>query len=305
MNPAKKKNLFYYIRRDKYLYLLLFVPLCYFLIFKYGSMYGILVAFKDYNLFKGIGASEWVGLQYFREVFSMKEFFRVLKNTLLLNCLDLIVSFPAPIILAILLTEIRITWYKRLSQTILYLPHFISWVVIGGIMYQLLSTESGYVNIILKNLGGNPIPFLTERTHWIISYVLIGVWQSAGWGSILYLATITSIPPELYEAAMIDGAGWFKQILHITLPGIRQTIVVMLILSVGRMLAIGFDRPYVIGNVQVRDIADVISTFVYRIGLQSSNYSLATAVGLFQSVIGMILVVTTNAISKKLGDDGI
>jgi putative aldouronate transport system permease protein len=262
---------------------LLYIFYSNYLIFHYWPIYGLVIAFKKFNAFKGMLGSPWVGFQNFTRFFSSVYFGRLIKNTVGMNLYGLAVSFPAPIILAILLTEIRIVWFKRLSQTILYLPHFISWVVIGGIMYQLLSTESGYVNIIIKNLGGNPIPFLTERIHWIISYVLIGVWQSAGWGSILYLATITSIPPELYEAAMIDGAGWFKQILHITLPGIRQTIVVMLILSVGRMLAIGFDRPYVIGNVQVRDIADVISTFVYRIGLQSSNYSLATAVGLFQS----------------------
>lgn len=301
----RKKNIFFYLRRDKYLYLLLLPPMVYFLIFKYGPMYGITVAFKEYNIFKGIGASEWVGLEYFREVFRMKEFYRVLRNTLLLNGLDLLFSFPAPILLALLLTELNSKWFKRLSQTVLYLPHFISWVVIGGIMYQLLSPDSGYVNILIRALGGSSVPFLTERVHWVASYVLIGVWQSMGWGSILYLASITNIPPELYEAAMIDGASRLQQIRHVTLPCIRPTIVTMLILNVGKMMTIGFERPYTIGNTLVREVSDVISTFVYRVGLQSSNYSLATAVGLFQSVIGLVLILSTNYISQKLGDDGI
>ncbi len=301
----RKKNIFFYLRRDKYLYLLLLPPMVYFLIFKYGPMYGITVAFKEYNIFKGIGASEWVGLEYFREVFRMKEFYRVLRNTLLLNGVDLLFSFPAPILLALLLTELNSKWFKRLSQTVLYLPHFISWVVIGGIMYQLLSPDSGYVNILIRALGGSSVPFLTERVHWVASYVLIGVWQSMGWGSILYLASITNIPPELYEAAMIDGASRLQQIRHVTLPCIRPTIVTMLILNVGKMMTIGFERPYTIGNTLVREVSDVISTFVYRVGLQSSNYSLATAVGLFQSVIGLVLILSTNYISQKLGDDGI
>ena len=209
------------------------------------------------------------------------------------------------VLLALLLTELNSKWFKRLSQTVLYLPHFISWVVIGGIMYQLLSPDSGYVNILIRALGGSSVPFLTERVHWVASYVLIGVWQSMGWGSILYLASITNIPPELYEAAMIDGASRLQQIRHVTLPCIRPTIVTMLILNVGKMMTIGFERPYTIGNTLVREVSDVISTFVYRVGLQSSNYSLATAVGLFQSVIGLVLILSTNYISQKLGDDGI
>ena len=300
-----RHSLWLTLKRDKYLYLLLVIPLAYFVIFKYGSMYGILAAFKDYNIFKGIGDSEWVGLRHFREVFGMKEFFRVVRNTLVLNGLDLLVSFPAPIVLALLITEINNRFFKRFSQTVLYLPHFISWVVIGGIMYQLLSPDSGYVNIIIRQLGGESIPFLTSNSHWVVTYVLIGVWQSAGWGSILYLASITNISPDLYEAAMIDGASRWQQIIHITLPSIRPTIVTMLILNVGKVMTIGFDRPYVIGNTMVREVSDVISTFVYRVGLQSSNYSLATAVGLFQSVIGIVLILLTNMIAKRLGDDGL
>ena len=300
-----KHSVFYYLKRDWILYTMLILPLAYYIVFKYAPMYGVTIAFKDYSLFKGVFASPWVGLKYFRQIFKMAEFYRVLRNTLVLNVLDMAVNFPMPIILAIMLSEMKGVLFKRVSQTIIYLPYFISWAVIGGIVLQLFSPESGLINIVIRKLGGQSVPFLTDPAHWIGTYCLVGVWQSAGWNSILYLAAIAGINKELYEAAIVDGAGRFQRIWHITLPGIRSTIVMLLILRMGSLISIGFERPYVIGNTMVREVSDVISTYVYRVGLESSNFSLATAVGLFQSVVGMILLVLTNFIANKVGENGI
>ena len=300
-----KHSVFYYLKRDWIFYTMLILPLAYYIVFKYAPMYGVTIAFKDYSLFKGVFASPWVGLKYFRQIFKMAEFYRVLRNTLVLNVLDMAVNFPMPIILAIMLSEMKGVLFKRVSQTIVYLPYFISWAVIGGIVLQLFSPESGLINIVIRKLGGQSVPFLTDPAHWIGTYCLVGVWQSAGWNSILYLAAIAGINKELYEAAIVDGAGRFQRIWHITLPGIRSTIVMLLILRMGSLISIGFERPYVIGNTMVREVSDVISTYVYRVGLESSNFSLATAVGLFQSVVGMILLVLTNYIANKVGENGI
>lgn len=223
----------------------------------------------------------------------------------MLNFLDLLVSFPAPIILAIMLFEIRSAWFKKISQTILYIPHFISWVIIGGIVYQLFGNQSGMVNGVLISMGLDPIPFLTEKNSWLITYLFTGVWQSAGWGTILYLAALTGVNKELFEAAEVDGATRLRKIWHITLPSIKPTIVTLLILNLGKMVSIGFDRPYIIGNTAVREYSDVLSTFVYRIGLESGQYTLATVVGLFQAVVGLVFILGSNYISKKVTGDGI
>nr|WP_216667472.1 ABC transporter permease subunit [Saccharibacillus deserti] len=281
------------------------MPLVYFLIFRYGPMYGVQIAFKDFNLFQGINGSEWIGLEAFREVFAMNDFYITLRNTFMLNFLDLLVSFPAPIILAIMLYEIRNAWFKKISQTLLYIPHFISWVIIGGIVYQLFGTQSGMVNAILQGLGMDPLPFLTDKNSWLITYLFTGVWQSAGWGTILYLAALTGVNKELFEAADVDGASRMKKIWHITLPSIKPTIITLLILNLGKMVSIGFDRPYIIGNTAVREYSDVLSTFVYRIGLESGQYTLATVVGLFQAVVGLVFILGSNYISKKVTGDGI
>ncbi|MBY0205633.1 MULTISPECIES: ABC transporter permease [Paenibacillus] len=294
-----------YLKRYWQLYALISLPLIYFIIFRYGPMYGVQIAFKDFNLFQGINGSEWIGLDAFREVFAMPDFYTTLRNTFMLNFLDLIVSFPAPIILAIMLYEVRFKWFKKVSQTILYIPHFISWVIIGGIVYQLFGNQSGMVNGILESLGLNSIPFLTEKNPWLVTYLFTGVWQSAGWGTILYLAALTGVNKELFEAAEIDGATRLKRIWHITLPSIKPTIVTLLILNLGNMVSIGFDRPFVIGNTAVREYSDVLSTFVYRMGIQSGQYTLATVVGLFQAVVGLIFVLGSNYISKKTTGEGI
>jgi putative aldouronate transport system permease protein len=300
----KRKGLLYYIKRDFILYFMLIIPVAYIVTFKYVPMYGIQIAFKDYNIFQGVSKSPWNDFATFKQIFSSHQFYQVVRNTLMLNGLDLIVGFPAPIILAILINELVWTKFKRVSQTILYLPHFLSWVIIGGIVAQLLS-PTGMLNSLITHMGGHPLPFLTNKYAWVATYALIGVWQNAGWGTILYLAAMTGIDKQLYEAADVDGAGRLRKIWNVTLPGIRSTIVILLILQLGNIMAINFDRPFNIQNNLVMDFGDVISTYVYRVGIQSANFSVGAAVGLFQSVICMIFLLTSNFISRRLGENGI
>ena len=305
--PKKKKNtnFKFYLKNNYLLYIFLLLPIIYFTVFKYVPMHGILIAFKDYNIFEGILKSPWNNFDTFREIFGMSDFYRAVKNTFALNFLDLVVGFPAPIILAIFLSELKYPRFKKVSQTILYLPHFLSWVIIGSMAQQLFSSQTGMINALVEKMGFQPIEFLTENVPWIITYVLLGIWQSIGWNTIIYLAAITGINKELYEAAEVDGAGRIRKIRHITIPGIKPTIIILLILQMGRMTAIGFDRPYVLGNSLVNEVSDVISTFVYRMGLRSFQFSLATAVGFFQSVVGMVFLLVTNYIAEKSGEQGI
>lgn len=301
----KEKNILFYMKRDSALYLLLLFPMLYFVIFKYIPMSGIAMAFQRYNIFAGITGSEWIGLENFKEIFGMKSFYEAVRNTLLLNLLSLVFSFPMPIILAVLLNEISNIHFKKVSQTILYLPHFLSWVIIGGIATQIFAPQTGLINSFLENFGISSIPFLTEKYHWLATYTGIGIWQGAGWGTIIYLAAIIGIGNELYEAAKIDGASRLQKILYITLPGIKSTITVMLIMQVGKLMTIGFEQPFILGNAMVKNFSDVLSIFVYRVGLQSTRFDIATAAGLFQSVVGIILLLVTNAVAKRLGEQGI
>lgn len=294
-----------YVIKHWQLYVMLILPLAYFIVFKYFPIYGVTIAFKEFNVFKGITASEWVGFDVFRDIFSQKSFYVALRNTFMLNGLDLLFGFPAPIILAICLNELHLKRFRKISQTLLYLPHFISWVIIGGIVYQVFSTNYGMINLLLEKFGLGPFPFLSDKFYWLATYTSVGIWQSVGWGSIIYLAAITGINKELYEAAEVDGANRLRRIWHITLPGIRTTIIVLLILKIGDMVDIGFDRPYIIGNVMVREYSDVLSTYIYRIGLQSGQFSVATAVGLFQAIVGLVFILSANYISKKTTDEGI
>ncbi|MDU0199483.1 ABC transporter permease [Paenibacillus sp. MAH-36] len=304
VTTKKKNSILRSIKRDSLLYLLLLLPMAYIFIFKYAPIYGVLMAFQDYNIFQGISGSEWVGLDVFKFIFEQNSFYRALTNTLVLNFLDLIAGFPAPIILAILLNELRFVRFKKITQTILYLPHFLSWVIIGGMVYLMFST-GGMANSVLSSLGLGNIEFLSQKTNWLIMYVAVGVWHSVGWGTIIYLAAIIGINKELYEASDIDGCSRLRKIWHITLPGIKPTIIILLILQIGRMISIGFDRPFVMGNSLVSEYSDVISTYVYRIGIGSGDFSQATAVGLFQSVVGLIFLVAANFIAKKIGEQGI
>ena len=307
MQQKKAKRNTHWFARDWRLYVMLILPVSFYLIFCYKPMIGIIVAFEKYNLFKGMWGSPWVGLDNFRFVMKMSDFSSALINTLWLNLLGLIAGFPVPIILAIMLNEMKSIGVKKVSQTLLYLPHFLSWIIIGGMVLQLFSPTSGLINATLLKWGwiDKNIPFLTDGPHWQFTYTLVGVWQGMGWGTILYLSAITGINMELFEAAKIDGANKMQQIWHVTLPGIRSTIVVLLILSVGQMMNISFDRPQILGNAQVRKYCDVLSTFVYRTGIENHKFERATAVGLFQSLVGLVLISGANFVSKKLGEDGI
>ena len=295
------------LARDWRLYVMLAIPFLWYLVFCYKPMAGIIIAFQKYSIFKGIAGSKYVGLENFKFVFGMRDFGIALGNTLLLNFLDLLFGFPMPIILAIMLNEMRTPKLKKVSQTMLYLPHFLSWVIIGGMVLKIFAPTTGVINSMLLKSGliDKNIPFLTEGNWWRFTYVLVGVWQNMGWGTIIYLAAITGLDMNLFEAAQIDGANKLQQIWHVTLPGIRSTIVVLLIMNIGRMMSVGFDRPYIIGNTIVKDYCDVISTFVYRVGIVNTKYDRATAVGLFQSVIGLVLITVANAVSRAFDEQGI
>ena len=304
---SKKKSFWCWIKRDWRLYAMLAVPIIWYLLFCYKPMVGLIIAFQKFNIFKGIAGSKFVGLENFKFVFVMRDFGIALRNTLWLNTLDLVFGFPVPIILAILLNEMRMMKWKKFSQTLLYLPHFLSWVIIGGMVLQIFAPTTGAINAILMKLGliDSNIPFLTNGAWWTFTYVLVGVWQGMGWGTILYLAAITGLDASLFEAAEIDGANKLQRIWHITLPGIRSTIVVLLVLNIGRMMSIGFDRPFIIGNTLVKDTCDVISTFVYRAGIENNQFARATAIGLFQSVVGVVLITIANTISRWFDEQSI
>ena len=295
------------LARDWRLYVMMLLPVAFYLIFCYKPMTGIIIGFQKYNMFAGVAGSTWVGLDNFKFVMSMPDFTVALKNTLWLNILGLVAGFPVPIILAILLNEVRAVKVKKVSQTLLYLPHFLSWIIIGGMVLQIFGPTTGTINAVLTRWGwiDKNIKFLTDGPQWVVIYTLVGVWQNMGWGTILYLSAITGINTELFEAAKIDGANKLQQIWHVTLPGIRSTIVILLILNIGQMMNISFDRPQIMGNSQVMKFCDVLSTFTYRTGITNHKYDRATAIGLFQSVVGLILISGANLITKRLGEDGI
>jgi putative aldouronate transport system permease protein len=294
-----------YIRRTWMLYAMLVLPMAFFVVFRYVPMTNIVIAFKDYNIFRGVWDSPWAGGKWFGQAFRSRDFYFALRNTLVLNLFDLLAGFPAPIILAILLNELPFRRYKKLTQTLVYLPHFLSWIIISGIAVQLFAPGSGVVNIGLSRFGLGPINFLMDNNLWIGTYVGLGVWKEMGWGTIIYLAAITGINPEIYEAAEVDGAGRWRKIWHVTLPGIRSTIVVLLIMNLGRILGSEIDRPYTMANPMVMQVADVISTLVYRVGIRSSQFSLTAAIGLFQSVVCVIFLIAANAVAKSSGERGI
>ena len=286
--------------------LMLLPVIAYFIIFKYIPMGGIVIAFKDFKLGLGVSGSEWVGLANFVDAFRTRFFIRAIRNTLIISVLKLCVGFPAPIILALLLNEVRHSGYKRVIQTISYLPHFLSWIIMAGILSQLLSPNNGAVNGLLKSLGRkDPVPFLLDNTYFRGTVVISDVWKGVGWGSILYLAAISSIDPTLYEAAICDGATRPQRVRYITIPCILPTITIMLILSLGGILDAGFDQLLNLYSSAVYETGDIIDTYVYRVGLVDWNYKLSTAIGLFKNVIGFMLVAGTNAVAKAISGIGI
>lgn len=301
---VSKKNIFY-LWKDKWLYFMLLPVIVYYIIFKYVPMYGLVIAFKDYNIFKGIGESAWAGLDNFKKVFSTDLFWLTIKNTLVLNLSTLCVNFPLTIIVALMLNEVHSTRYKKLSQSFLYLPHFISWVVVAGIATNLFKQSGGSINNVITGIGFDAIPFLNEKGWWIFTYVICNVWKEIGWGTIIYLAAITGIDESLYEAAYIDGASKFQRIIYITLPMIKSVVIVMLILSISKMMSIGLDAPLLLGNTKVINVSEVISTYIYRLGILKADYSLSTVIGLFQSVINIIILLVADRFAKLIGEEGI
>jgi len=292
------------LRRNKYIYLMLLPVLGYYLLFDYVPMYGAQIAFRDYIPARGIWGSPWIGLENFRDFFGGIYFWRLLRNTLAINVLDVIFGFPAPIILALLLNELTSETFKRTVQTITYMPHFISLVVVVGMTLDFLARD-GLINQLLGYLGVDPILFMQQpRWYWAI-YVGSGIWQSIGWGSIIYLAAIAGINPTLYEAARVDGAGRFRQILYITLPGIMPTITLLFILRLGTLMSLGYDKAILLYNPLTYETADVFSTYVYRKGILETNFSFSAAVGLFNSAINFVLLLTANRLSRRYSQSGL
>ncbi|NHN34121.1 ABC transporter permease [Paenibacillus agricola] len=289
----------------KYLFLFLLPAIVWYVVFYYIPMYGVTIAFKDYSITKGILGSPWVGFEHFERMFDSSDFSRVLRNTLIISALKLTFVYTSGIFLALALNEIFHEKFKKIVQSLTYLPHFLSWVIIGSIMVELLSPSSGLVNQIIKAFGGNPIYFLAEEKWFVPILILSDVWQSCGWGSIIYLAAIAGIDTQLYEAATMDGAGRLQKIVHITLPSIANVIIIMMIFNIGNIMNAGFDQIFNLYNPRVYEVSDILDTYVYRVGLVQMNYSFSTAVGLFKNVIGLILVLLANRLANRFGQTGL
>jgi len=302
---AAQKSFLERFRAQKQLHLMAIPLILYVILFNYVPIWGWTMAFQNYKPGKTFFAQDWAGLRWFVFLFTDSGFLRVLRNTIAMSFINMALGYVTAIVFALLLNEIRGTGFKRVVQTVSYLPHFLSWIIISGIAIQLFAPGGGIINMFLARLGLGPINFLMENNLWIGTYVALGVWKEMGWGTIIYLAAITGINPEVYEAAEVDGAGRWRKIWHVTLPGIRPTIVVLLIMNLGRILGSEFDRPYTLANPTVMQVADVIATLVYRVGIRSSQFSLTAAIGLFQSVICVIFLIAANAIAKKAGERGV
>lgn len=313
LNAPVKKSLFtrfidavkYDFKHNKILWALSLPGLILLIVFKYLPMYGIVISFYDYNLYGGLSGSEWIGFENFVRFFNDPYFFRVLRNTFILGIYGIIWTFPAPIILALILNEVRFAGFKKVTQTISYFPHFISTVIIVGILKTMLSVDGGIINIIITTFGGNPIQFLNDPKWFRTIYIASDIWQGVGYGSIVYLAAISGVDVQLYEAAKIDGASRFRCMISITLPCIIPTIMVMFIMKVGSILSVGFEKVLLLYQPATYETADVISTWVYRKGMLEQDFGLSTAVGLFNSVINVIFLFGANWFSKKFMDEGL
>ncbi len=299
---SKWSYLYKNIIKSKYLLLLLLPGTAYLIVFQYIPMYGIIIGFKDFSPGLGIWRSEWVGFRWFAEFFQSVYAFRLLRNTILISLYSLIWGFPIPIIFALLLNELRNGFFKRAIQTVSYFPHFISTVIIAGLIVNFLSPTDGIVGLLLKHLTGETTSLLTDPAWFRTIYITSGIWQEFGWSSIIYLAALSAIDPQLFDAAKIDGAGRWKQMRHITLPGIMPTIVILLILKMGSMLNVGFEKIILLYSPAIYETSDVISTYVYRRGLLGADYSFGAAVGLFNSLANFLLLIIANSISKKVND---
>ncbi|WP_272038150.1 ABC transporter permease [Paenibacillus sp. JJ-100] len=288
--------------KNKALWLLFLPCLLYYLIFRYAPMFGLVITFKDYNLFKGIWASDWVGFKYYQMFLENPDFWPLMKNTFLLGLYKLVFGFPAPILLAILLNEVRKAAFKRFVQTVSYLPHFISNVIVVSMVIMFLSPTGGLINNLLAGIGIAPINFMNEPGLFRGIYVLSEIWQHIGWETIIYLAALTAIDPQLYEAADMDGASRLRKIWHVTLPGIAPAIVITLILNIGKVLEIGFEKVFLMQNPAIYDTADIISTYVYRVGMVQGNFSYGASIDLFMGVISLIFIYTANLLSRRFSE---
>lgn len=284
---------------------IMFTPIIvYFILFKYVPMYGLVIAFKSYNFTDGILGSPWVGWDNFRMLFTNPSMLNILRNTLVLSALQLVVGFPFPILVALLIHEVRSRWFKKTVQTAVFLPHFLNWVIVGGIVITIFSQQTGIVNQVMRLLFGDTFAFLYHPGSWMAIFVGAGIWKAAGWGSIIYLAALSSVDHSLYEAASLDGANKWRQIWHISLPSLRPVIFILMILSIGNIMEVGFDQVFMLQNSVVSNVSEVISTWSYKVGINGGQFSLATALGFFESVVGLFLVLTANAIARRF-DQGL
>ncbi|WP_066195747.1 MULTISPECIES: ABC transporter permease [Gracilibacillus] len=293
------------IKKNKLIYLMILPGFLYFFIYKYLPMYGLVISFQDYKPYRGILGSDWVGLEHFQRLFASSEFWMIFKNTLVLFGLQIFIFFPIPIIISLMLNEVRHQFFKRSVQTLVYIPHFMSWVVIVSISYVLLTLDGGIVNAILESLGLQKVNFLLNEDWFRPMYILQVIWREAGWGTIIFLAAITAVDPQLYEAARMDGANRFRQMWHITVPAIRNVIIVLLILKIGDVLELGFEHVYLLLNSSNRNVAEIFDTYVYVAGLQQGQFSYSTAVGFFKGGVGLAMVVFANWLAKRFNEEGI
>ncbi|MES1036939.1 ABC transporter permease [Bacillus pumilus] len=305
LKKEKRKRLLNQMLSQKFLYVMILPGLIYFLVFKYVPMWGLIIAFQDYQPFLGILGSEWVGFKHFIRLFTEPTFFILLKNTLILFAMNVVIFFPIPILLALLLNEVRLALFKKFVQTMIYIPHFMSWVIVVSLSFVLLTVDGGLINELIALFGGEKINFLLSQEWFRPMYILQVIWREAGWSTIIYLAAITAVDPQLYEAAKMDGAGRLRQMWHITLPAIKSVIVVLLILKIGDTLELGFEHVYLLLNATNREVAEIFDTYVYTAGLKQGQFSYSTAVGLFKAAVGLILVMLANRLAKKFGEEGI
>ncbi len=287
------------------MYLMLLPGILYFVIFKYIPLLGSVIAFQDYNIYKGFLKSDWVGFQWFEQLVTYPQFKRLIANTIILSFYQIIFAFPAPIILACLLNELRHLALKRMVQTLLYLPHFLSWTIVYGLVYMMFSSQTGFVNLVLAWFGYEPISFLQMPEYFRTLLISSGIWKEMGWSTIIFLAALAGISPSYYEAARIDGAGRWKQFVHVTFPGLLPAIVILLLLKIGHVLDVGFEQVYLFLNPTTLKVGEVLDTYAYRQGILGGQYSVTTAIGLFKSVIGFTLLITANRISKKVSGEGL
>ena len=290
--------------RDKWLYLLLLPGLVFLIIFRYIPIFGNVIAFMDYNPYDA-SQNVWVGLKHFQDLLTRPQFLQVFGNTLYISILKMVCGFPIPIILALMMNEMKNLKFKKVAQTLLYLPNFISWVVLAGLIMNMLDPDTGVVTGIINSIAGENVQVLTDTRYFVPMLIVTDIYKGAGWGTIIYFAALSGIDPQLYEAAEIDGARKWKQLLHITLPSITPTIVVMLILSCNNIVNAGFDQIFMLYSALVFSVADIIDTYVYRIGIQNADYSFSTAAGLFKSVIAFVMILIVNTVAKKTGNEGI